>query len=72
MQAAFFDATGTPDVIRVGALPTPEPKDGEIRVKVLAASINPIDTYIRGGAAPMPLPRPAITGTDFAGVVDAV
>ncbi|HSQ55446.1 MAG TPA: NADPH:quinone reductase, partial [Gemmata sp.] len=44
----------------------------EIRVRVLAASINPIDTYIRSGAAPMPLPKPAITGTDFAGVVDAV
>ena len=41
-------------------------------MKVLAASINPIDTYIRSGAAPMPLPKPAITGTDLAGVVDAV
>src|SRR4051812_4419026 len=72
MKAAFFETTGTPDVIRVGDLPTPEPKPGEIRVKVLVASINPIDTYIRSGAAPMPLPKPAITGTDFAGVVDAV
>lgn len=72
MKAAFFDTTGTPDVIRVGDLPTPDPKAGEIRVKVLAASINPIDTYIRSGAAPMPLPKPAITGTDFAGVVDAL
>jgi NADPH2:quinone reductase len=70
MKAAFFDTTGAPDVIRVGELPTPEPKSGEIRVRVLVASINPIDTYIRSGAAPMPLPKPAITGTDFAGVVD--
>ncbi len=72
MKAAFFDTTGTPDVIRVGEVPTPEPKEDEVRVKVHAASINPIDTYIRSGAAPMPLPKPAITGTDFAGVVDAV
>lgn len=72
MKAAFFDTTGVPDVIRVGDIATPEPKEGEIRVRVLAASINPIDTYIRSGAAPMPLPKPAITGTDFAGVVDAV
>jgi NADPH2:quinone reductase len=72
MKAAFFESTGTPDVIRVGELPTPEPKPGEIRVRVLAASINPIDTYVRSGAAPMPLPKPAITGTDFAGTVDAV
>jgi NADPH2:quinone reductase len=72
MKAAYFETTGTPDVIRVGDLPTPEPKAGEVRVKVLAASINPIDTYVRSGAAPMPLPKQAITGTDFAGVVDAV
>ncbi|QJW93173.1 NADPH:quinone reductase [Frigoriglobus tundricola] len=72
MKAAFFDTTGAPDVIRVGDLQTPEPKGDEVRVRVLAASINPIDTYIRSGAAPMPLPKPAITGTDFAGVVDAV
>lgn len=72
MKAAFFESTGTPDVIRVADVPTPEPKAGEVRVKVLAASINPIDTYVRSGAAPMPLPKPAITGTDFAGVVDAV
>ncbi|MCE9564084.1 MAG: NADPH:quinone reductase [Planctomycetes bacterium] len=72
MRAAYFETTGAPDVIKVGDVPTPEPKPGEIRVKVFAASINPIDTYIRSGAAPMPLPKPAITGTDFAGVVDAV
>src|SRR4051794_5426228 len=72
MKAAYFDATGSPEVIRFGDQPRPDPKQGEVRVKVLAASINPIDTYIRSGAAPMPLPKPAITGTDFAGVVDAV
>ncbi len=72
MKAAFFETTGTPDVIRVGDVPKPTPKVGEILVKVLAASINPIDTYIRSGAAPMPLPKPAITGTDFAGVVDTL
>jgi NADPH2:quinone reductase len=72
MKAAYFETTGTPDVIKVGELPTPEPKAGEVRVKVLAASINPIDTYIRSGAAPMTRPAQAITGTDLAGVVDAV
>jgi NADPH2:quinone reductase len=72
MRAAYFETTGTPDVISVGDLPTPDPKPGEVRVRVTAASINPIDTYIRSGAAPMPLPKPAVTGTDFAGFVDAV
>jgi NADPH2:quinone reductase len=72
MRAAYFENTGAPDVIKVGDVPTPEPKDGQVRVKVSVAAINPIDTYIRSGAAPMALPKPAITGTDFAGVVDAV
>jgi len=72
MKAAFFETTGTPDVIRVGDLACPAPGSGQILVQVLAASINPIDTYIRSGAAPMPLPKPAITGTDFAGVVTSV
>jgi NADPH2:quinone reductase len=72
MKAAYFDATGTPDVIRHGELPTPAPRGSEVRVKVLAASINPIDVYIRAGAVNMPRPTPSITGTDLAGVVDAV
>jgi NADPH2:quinone reductase len=72
MKAAYFETTGTPDVIKYGDLPTPEPKAGEVRVKVLAASINPIDTYVRAGVVAMPRPTPCATGSDLAGVVDAV
>ena len=72
MKAAYIEATGTPDAIRVGDLPTPEPMPGEVRVRVLAASLNPIDTYIRGGLTKMNLPVPFIPGCDLAGVVDAV
>ena len=72
MRAAYYETPGPPEVLRVGELPTPEPKPGEIRVKVLAASINPIDIYIRSGAVAMPRPMPTIPGCDFAGVVDAV
>ena len=31
MKAAYFETTGTPDVIKVGDLPTPEPMAGEVR-----------------------------------------
>jgi len=37
-----------------------------------AASVNPIDTYIRSGAVAAELPRPFIVGSDLAGVVKAV
>jgi NADPH2:quinone reductase len=72
MKAAYFEATGGPDVIKFGDLPTPEPKPGEIRVKVRAATVNPIDTYVRSGLAAIGGPFPFVTGRDFAGVVDAV
>lgn len=72
MKAAYFEATGGPEVIRVGDLPMPEPGPGDVRVKVAAATINPIDTYLRSGLAPVSGAFPFITGRDFAGVVDAV
>jgi NADPH2:quinone reductase len=72
MNAAFFETTGGPEVIRAGEFPTPEPKSGEVQVKVLAAAINPIDVYVRAGMVNMPRPTPCITGTDLAGVVTAV
>jgi len=72
MKAAYFESTGTPEVIRVGDLPMPQPKAGEVLVKVMAASISPIDVYVRAGAVNMPRPTPCITGSDLAGVVTAV
>jgi len=72
MKAACYDNPGAADVIQLRELPTPEPKAGEVRVRVKAAAVNPIDTYIRSGAVNMSMPRPTIPGCDFAGVVDAV
>jgi NADPH2:quinone reductase len=72
MKAAYIESTGAPDVIRFGDLPDPEPKSGEVRVKVKAVAVNPIDTYIRSGVVAMPLPKPFVIGCDLAGVVDKV
>jgi NADPH2:quinone reductase len=72
MKAAYFETTGAPDVIQIGKLPAPNPQAGEVVVKVMAASINPIDTYVRAGAVNMPRPSPCITGSDLAGVVTAI
>ena len=71
MKAAFLESPGAPDVIRLGELPTPTPRQGEILVRVKAAALNPIDVYIRAGAIAMTLPKPFITGTDVAGTVEA-
>jgi NADPH:quinone reductase len=72
MKAAFLEVTGPPEVIQYGELPTPEPKGFEVRVRVEAASINPIDTYIRSGMVNANLPLPFVPGCDLAGTVDAV
>ena len=69
MRAAFIQQTGKPDVIQIGDLPTPTPAEGEVLVKVAAAAVNPIDTYIRGGAIPMATQFPYIPGCDMAGTV---
>lgn len=72
MKAAYYDQPGPPDVLQYGDLPTPEPRAGEVRVRVKAASVNPIDTYIRSGMVASTTPRPTIPGCDLAGVVEAV
>ena len=72
MKAAFLEKTGGPEVIQFGDLPAPTPGNGEVRVRVAAVAVNPIDTYIRSGMVSMPLPMPFIPGADLAGVVDLV
>lgn len=72
MKAAYLHETGAPSVLQVGEVPTPQPQAGEILVKVAAAALNPIDTYIRSGMVAMPMPNPFITGSDVAGTVTAI
>ena len=72
MRAAFIEQTGPPSKIRVGDLPKPEPKPGEILVRVGATSVNPIDLYLRSGMVAMPMAFPYVIGSDFAGTVEAI
>ena len=72
MKAAFITETGTPDVIQFGDLPEPVAADGQVVIRNHAVCVNPIDTYIRGGAVTFDLPQPFIVGCDSAGVVESV
>ena len=72
MRAATIDQTGPPSVIQWTGTPLPQPKPNELLVRVGAVSVNPIDTYIRSGAVPVPLSFPYIIGSDFAGTIEAV
>jgi len=72
MKAAFITRTGDPAVIVHGDLPDPRPGPRQALVRVRAAAVNPIDTYVRAGTVAMPLPFPFVVGCDLAGEVLAV
>lgn len=72
MKAAYILQPGPPEGIVYGHLPQPEPKAGEVLVRVGAVSLNPIDTYVRSGLVTFPAPKPFILGCDLAGTVEAV
>lgn len=73
MKAAYIEATGAAEaVIQFGELPRPEPKSGEVLVRVGAVAVNPIDTYLRNGANYWELPKPFIIGCDLAGTIEQV
>lgn len=72
MKSAFIREPGAPESIEYGDLPKPEAKGAEVVVRVGAVSVNPIDTYVRGGMIPMPIPLPYVVGCDLAGTVESV
>ncbi|MGE0757245.1 MAG: NADPH:quinone reductase [Pirellulaceae bacterium] len=71
MKAAFVEKVGPPEVIQYGEVPQPVAVGSQVLVKVAAAAVNPIDTYIRNGANYWELPKPFIIGCDLAGTVVA-
>ena len=61
---------GGPDALRVVEEECPEPKDGEVRVRVLAAGVSLPDIMAREGVHPETPPVPYTPGWDLVGEVD--
>ena len=61
---------GGPDALQVVEEECPEPKSGEVRVKVLAAGVSLPDIMAREGIHPETPPVPFTPGWDLVGVVD--
>src|SRR4051812_17485819 len=61
---------GGPDALRVVQEERPQPKDGEVRVRVLAAGVSLPDVMAREGVHPETPPVPFTPGWDLVGVVD--
>lgn len=72
MKAVVVNEYGGPDVLKYQDAPRPEPKNDEILVRVVAAAVNPVDTYVRQGmfAKGGIDNRPLIIGYDIAGIVE--
>lgn len=72
MRTIMIREFGGPEVLRLEEAERPEPGDGQVLVRVRAAGVNPVDTYIREGIhASTPL-LPFIPGKDGAGEVESV
>ncbi|HMG05640.1 MAG TPA: NADP-dependent oxidoreductase [Chthoniobacterales bacterium] len=74
MKAVVIHAYGGPEVLKLEDVPRPEPKEDEILIRVVAASINPVDVAIRQGYLARLIGDrfPLISGMDAAGVVEKI
>lgn len=71
MKAVRIHSFGGAEVLQLEEIETPTPKDGEVLVRVRAASVNPVDYKIREGKFPKITQRdlPIIPGRDICGSV---
>jgi NADPH:quinone reductase len=72
MRAIRVTAFGGPHVLTLDEVPDPQPGPGQVRVRLHAAGVNPVETYIRAGTYANKPSLPYTPGSDGAGVVDAL
>src|SRR3954464_1282205 len=74
MKAIVIHEFGPPDVLKYESVPDPEPRAGEVRIRIHAAPVDRVlDVSLRAGKEGARGPKlPLIPGVDCAGVVDAV
>lgn len=71
MQALVLDHPGSLDALRLADVPLPDPGPGDVRVRVHAAGLNPVDYKLAASGHPR-WRYPHILGLDVAGVIDAL
>ncbi|MBI4888399.1 MAG: NADPH:quinone reductase [Acidobacteria bacterium] len=72
MKAIVVREFGSVDVMKIEDASNPSPGPGQVLVRVKAAGVNPVETYIRAGTYARKPDLPYTPGTDLAGVVEAV
>lgn len=69
MNAIVVRQHGGPEVLKLEQIPLPSPAPGQVLVRVAAAGVNPVDTYLRSGVYPN-AKVPYTPGMDCAGTVE--
>ncbi|WP_243671644.1 alcohol dehydrogenase catalytic domain-containing protein [Vulcanisaeta sp. JCM 16161] len=72
MWAVGFEKHGDPGVLKVMELPDPRPGPREVIIRVLATSLNRIDTIVRRGYPGIPVKLPHVPGADIVGYIESV
>jgi NADPH2:quinone reductase len=72
MKAICVRKFGGPEVLQLDDVPDPKPGRGQVLVRVRAAGVNPVDTYVRSGNYAMLPTLPYVPGNDCAGVIETV
>ncbi|HEY4157718.1 MAG TPA: medium chain dehydrogenase/reductase family protein [Polyangiaceae bacterium] len=72
MRAIWIKKHGGPQVLEVRETPDPEPKRGEVRVRVRACGLNFAEVMARQGLYPDAPKPPCVVGYEGAGVIDAL
>jgi NADPH:quinone reductase len=70
MRAITYTNPGDPSVLELVERPTPEPHEGEVRIRVLVSGVNQADWKARSGAFGGAPAKPTVPSHDGAGVVD--
>ncbi len=70
MRAMILPKFGSTDLFELRNVERPEPGPGEILVRIIAASVNPVDAKIRVDGSWAQLVPPVILGYDAAGIVE--
>lgn len=72
MKAIRVHQFGGPEVMKLEDAPDPSPGPGQVVVRIRAAGVNPVDTYIRTGTYARKPPLPYTPGSDGAGSVEQI
>lgn len=74
MRAVRMHGYGSSEVMRLDETPMPEPGAGEVRIRIHAAGVNPIDWKTRAGRLQKnyPVTLPYTPGRDMSGIIDAI